>query len=632
MAKIRNTKYSKKGRTQLYIWLIIIVSSVIIAYYPSLKNHFVNWDDYEYVVENPHIQKLDIKSLKYHFSHYHMGNYHPLTMISLSFDRITGKGEASHFHAGNMLLHILNTVLLFFLLNILFRNTSMAGISALLFGVATIHVESVVWISERKDVLYTFFYFASLMAYIRYLDQKETRYFIFALVFFIFSLLSKGMAVSLSLVLLLIDMLKGRKLLSRAVLLEKIPFFLLSLIFGIIAYYAQQSGEQSGTVYDFSPLHRMIFASYGFMQYIFKLLYPYALSAFYPYPQLVEGSLDPIFYIYPFLVLIVFFLGLYALRKKNRIVLFSLLFYLFNVIFILQLLPVGDALMADRYAYLASVGFFVLIAQACIKLLAIFPTWKNAFYTGIAVYVLFMVIQTQNRSAVWKDSLALWNDVIQKHSHVHIAWNNRGIAKKTLGDIHGAVEDYSRAIQLKEDYAEAYNNRGNSLAELKHYDAAIIDYNKAIALENKYVKAYSNRARTYMDMKNFDAALRDYNKALGIQAENPELHRNKGLLFNKMQDYEKAEQAFSKAIQLKPDFVLAYSNRAFARHHLEQYEAAISDYDKAILLDDNYASGYYNRGISKYFLGDYNGACKDWNIASSKDYAPAKTMLDKYCR
>ncbi|RLD65704.1 MAG: hypothetical protein DRI95_08045, partial [Bacteroidetes bacterium] len=282
--KLASKKQQKKQqipkRNKILLWSAIIILITTAAYFPAFQNGITNWDDDNYITNNPTLKQISTENIKQIFSEYYMGNYHPLAMFSLSFDyqiggeNAEGEIQAWIYHFTNVLLHILNSLLVLWLVYLLLGRFDMAVVAALLFGVHTLHVESVAWISERKDVLYALFFIASLISYIYYINKKDIKFYAISLLLFTLSLLSKGQAVSLAVTLLAIDYLFNRKLLDKKVIVEKAPYFILALIFGIVAIYAQKAGDALHDENSYEFYKRIGFAGYTFTQYILKLFLP----------------------------------------------------------------------------------------------------------------------------------------------------------------------------------------------------------------------------------------------------------------------------------------------------------------------------------------------------------------------
>jgi tetratricopeptide (TPR) repeat protein len=593
-----------------------------IVYLPSLKNDFTNWDDPNYVYKNPTIQKFDKDHVKEMLSAYHMGNYHPLTMLSLATDYSFGKLKPKTYHITNLVFHLCNTALVFIFILLLFEKIELAAITSVLFGVHTLHVESVAWISERKDVLYTFFFLASLIFYLFYLKEGKNKFYLFSLLLFILSDLSKGMAVSLSLTLFAIDWVKGNDFKNRKVILEKIPFLVISVFFGVIAIFAQKLGNDTEGIPDYNIFTRLIFASYGFCQYLYKLIIPIKLSAFYPYPE--KETLTSGFWISLLIALSVAFAAFYS-AKKSKEYLFCFLFFVFNIILVLQILPVGKAIMADRYAYIPSIGFFLAfgIAVSNIKL-------EKAFiYIPLLVYVLFIGTLTFNRCKVWHDSFSLWTDVIEKYPEAGIAYNNRGVAFAEEKEYKQALADYNQAISIDSSHTEAYNNRGVSRAALKNFAGAKHDYDKAIKLRPNYPDAYYNRGNSFIETEDTISAIKDYTKVLSLNPNHTGALNNRGLAKRAVKDYKGAMEDFNKAIKIYPANSEAYANRALLKYDMGDIAGAEEDNEKALKLDPSLDNAYLQRGNSKSLRKDFVGALADYDRALQKDPNNAEALFKR---
>lgn len=626
--KTQKIKRPAINTSQALIWLVVILIATFIAYYPTLDNGITNFDDNLYITENPYLQRLGNDGVSLMFSEYYMGNYHPLSMISLAIDYEIGGYDYFYYHLTNIIIHVINTALVFFFVLLLVKEMEyvkkvkdkirgtksralpIAIITAALFGLHTIHLESVGWVSERKDVLYTMFFVGSLITYIKYIQQKNNLYLVLTAILFILSLLSKGQAVSLTVTLLAIDFAMRRDLKSSKVWLEKIPFFILSIIFGIIAIYAQQSSKSIVT--DTAVGNRIFFASYGFMQYIFKLVAPVNLSVFYPYPA--TETLPAHFYIYPFLVLAVIGGLIYAIKKNYRLAAFGILFFAINIFLLLQLLPVGKAIMADRYSYIPSIGFFLLVGLGYKLVVQYFSGKQAVQYAMIAVLIAYsgwLGYKTYDRTEVWESSMSLWEDVLEQFPDTPLALNNLGDIKSNLNppDLKGALKDFNRALELDPNYDQTYYNRGVVLAKLSNKakdkekrlqlkKKAITDFNKAIELRPRYAEAYSNRGATKFEMGMTKQALQD----------------------------------FDSAIVMKKNYFIAYSNRGSAKALMGDGKGALQDFNMALKIQPKNGKVYYMRGITKYGLNMKDSGCKDLYRAIQLGYKSAQKDYNKKCK
>lgn len=598
--------------TAPFFWPAVILIATSVSYLSSLWGDFTNWDDLVYIRDNPYINSIAFDNLRAIFSSNYMGNYHPLAMLSLTIDYQIYGYNPFGFHLTNLVLHLANSWLVYLVVNNLSGRQLVAGFAGVLFGVHTLHVESVSWISERKDVLYTMFYLLAMQVYIIYTRKKEIKWLGLALFLFILSCLSKGQAVTLAPTLILVDLFLGRKWSSMQVLLEKVPFFILSMIFGIVAIRAQ-AGADATIMANFPFIQRIAFASYGLLMYVIKLVVPYPLSAYYPYP-IVSGGEEVPFGYWLAIIPAVAFLAVWIISyRKSKPLFFGISFFLVNIFLLLQLLPVGRAIMADRYAYIPSIGF-VFLAGWYLNDRKIIPSQTISLII-LGVYVVFLGILTFERGKVWKDSMTLWSDVLEKNSRVPVAWYNRGNLKIDSGDYQGAIADYSEALNVDEGYWKAYINRGNAKNQLKNYLGAIEDFNAVLAIDSGAVNAYVNRANSYKLLGDPASAIRDYDRAIRMNPDQIELYTNRSNTKYELKDYQGALEDISEAIRRKPDYVNGYSNRAYIRKAMNDLSGALEDYSRAIELKPDNSDLYTNRGNLKFQTGDIQGALSDYSAS-----------------
>lgn len=510
----RSIKQPLQQSKLFWLFIIICITITWISYLPSFNNALTNWDDQEYITNNNDIKELTPESISKAFKTYHMGNYHPLTMISYAIEYNFTGDNVKTFHTTNFIFHILNTLLVLYFIYLLTNNYTIAFITALLFGIHPMHVESVAWVAERKDVLYTFFYLLALCAYTKYIhSNKKTNYFL-ALLFFIGSLLSKGMAVTLPVIMIITDLFLKRKL-STKTILEKIPFFVLTIVFGVVAIYAQESAKAIGEFKSYTVFERFLFVCYSITTYIWKAIAPTDLRTFYGYPLKVDESYPAIYYAAPVILGILTTLFIIFLRK-NKIAVYGTLFFLVTIFLVLQILPVGGAIISERYTYIPYIGLFFIIAVYIEQLI---NNYKNIAIVSFAILAFTLAYLSHERCKVWKDSITLWDDVIAKEQTSPKAYNNRGDAHNIAKNYDLAIKDLDKSLQLKFDYPDAYYNRGLSYYYLGKYEQAISDYTNAIKYNPSLAVAYYNRSGTYYAQQKFKSALDDALKAAELGKE-----------------------------------------------------------------------------------------------------------------
>ncbi|MEW6468818.1 MAG: tetratricopeptide repeat protein [Bacteroidota bacterium] len=496
---------SAKGLFPAWALALAVFLAALILYWPARNHQFTNWDDKEYVTHNPDIQKLDAQAVKYHFGREHMGNYHPLSMLSLALDYRIGGLDPKVFHTTNLLLHALASLAAFAFVRALTASAAAAFISAMLFAIHPMHVESVAWVSERKDVLYGFFLLSALWAYVNYASAPEKKhkiswYAVFSALF-ILSLLSKAQAVIFPVLCLLIDYFKGRGL-TRPVMLEKAPLFALSLIFGLEAIHAQQTFEAIQDTSVYSYFDRILFSGYGLFTYLWKLAFPVELSAFYPYPLKIDGKFPLIFYITPVVSAGLIFI-VWRFFRQNRLIVFGCLFFLASIGLVLQVLPVGGAVIAERYTYIPYLGLFMIAAHYL-------SDWKGMAgkITTAAILCVFALL-AHNRIGIWENSLALWKDAERKSKISPKIYLNLGTAYMDASKYDSALIYTNEALRLQSKFPDALHNRGLIYYHTGRYEEAIADYTLALEYNPRLMHAWYNRSGVYWTLKQFKPALDD---------------------------------------------------------------------------------------------------------------------------
>jgi len=600
--RIQNIEQLKKNDL---LWIAFILTATLIFYFPTFRNNLVDWDDNVYILNNPYIFSLGINNLKNIFSSFFMANYHPLTMVSYAIEYAIAGESPFLFHFTNVVLHLLNTALVFMFVRRLFLmldqtvlkkpNLVIPVISALLFGLHPLHVESVSWVSERKDVLYTFFFLLATIKYLQYLSTKRPIYYAVTIFFFLLSLLSKGMAVSFSVTIVAIDFVLKRDLLSRKVIVEKIPFFILSLFFGIIAIWAQKSGD--AIIDKFQFWDKISFASYALVQYVIKLLVPFKLVHFYPYPYRINEHFPQYYYYYNIILLVGSAIIIYFIRK-SRILIFGLLFFIFNIFLVLRLIPLGDTIMADRYTYLSSVGIFIMMAFLIDFLLNSQEQLRILIISVFVIYASVLGYQTHQRTLVWRDSFSLWDDAAKKYPENSVVVLNRGLAIEKNGNPDEALIEYYRSEKLDPNNDVPYTNIG--IIKLTRGDkvGSMAEFSKAIKINPRSTKALNNRGKVLIDLGKFNEAITDFNNA----------------------------------IEIDPIYANAFHNRGAAKYYLKNYAEAIADFNSAIRLNPKFAMAYFMLGICYANQNIKESACSNFQKAYDLNLKEAGAYLDKYCK
>jgi len=625
------TKYwFDRGLTPVYTfsnrWLygtyILLVFLVILTYSGAIKNNFVGWDDNEYVINNRLVRSGGETDLKEIFSTVVSLNYHPLTILSLSLNDNSCRDcpdgiSPKPFIIGNIILHTLNTILVFTLIYFLFtRNLILAFFVAALFAVHPMHVESVAWISARKDVLSSFFFLLGLITWYKYLNDKARKYIWLTLAFILFILacLSKATAVVFPVIAILIRYLTISdeeensyksallKAFSLKPLLALMPFFATSLFFGLMAVQIQGGENFLGMlkfmkepdsviniIGPFSLLQRSQVACYGFWVYLIKFVFPVNQSAFYPYPDANEmnhGNFPIILWLSLLGFIITFLLVVFSM-KKTKLFFFCFGFYLVMLVLVLQFISVGKAILAERYTYLPYIGISIIPAYFISQYTGKNRKWL-LLLSGSFIFVMMFLARKQVN--VWCDTGTLWSQAIENHPNQELAWRARGkyyygqsarvdnkIEQKILED--KALSDFKVAIEHKTGSADVYEGMGVLLQSRGEFRTALKLLNMAISLNPENGRTYYNRAIIFDQMNLKEEAIKDYDSALEKDPKEAlAIIRNRSALYLETGKYDKALKDFDELIRIEKTNFNHYYNRAFSKVMLKDYDGAIADY------------------------------------------------------
>jgi tetratricopeptide (TPR) repeat protein len=591
--------------------IAIIVGITLLAFLPVLGADFVNWDDGDYY-DNNFINNLFNPEI---FTRTVQGNYHPLTMFSLAINfAISGKNAWS-YHLFNLLFHLVNCALVFRLVYLLSdKNNFIAFVTAILFGIHPVHVESVAWVSERKDVLYGLFFLLGLISYVKYVDEQSKKHYALSMIFMLLSLLSKPAAVIFPLVLFTIDYLRSRKFNFRIVL-EKAPFFLFALALGLATYFFQKKAGAVG-VLGYETGQKLLFPFYGVMTYVFKAFLPFNLSPFYELPT-IGVDLPAEYYIAPLFCLLLGVL-LYFAIKRNRIIAFGILFFLVNLLLVIQIVSVGSAIVADRYTYIPYIGLFFIAAWALDRYAR-----KNssALVIGITAILAFL---TFNQTLVWHNGASLWDKALKVAPSAR-AYNNRGNLYVKNNDWASALECFNNAISLNARDDEAHGARGNVYFNTGKVDEAIKDYHVSLAIKDKSAMTWDNLGVAFLSKQMYDSAFRCFNKALSIDSGFNPSYRNRGYTYMMFSDYKNALQDFNKFFTYVQDNPEIYNFAGTCYRQLGNPQESVKSITKAISIEQR-AEFYVNRANS-YKLFDIEAAKKDVLTAKNKGYTIPADLL-----
>ncbi len=614
-------KVIKPTHQNKWLYLCTILLLTIIAYWPALKGEFLNWDDPDYVLNNLTIRSLG--NIKQIFSTPIQGNYHPITMLSLAINYAISELNPVSYHVFNLLLHIANSILVFYFILKLTDNKFWISIfSAALFALHPLHVESVAWITERKDVMYALFFILGLIFYLNYLKTKSILILFLCFIFYSFSLLSKPAAVIFPVVLLTIDFYYER-LKSLKTYLEKIPFLLMALIMGILTFQAQSA---KGTITHVNFVNNFFTGFHGIMMYIFKTILPINLCTLYPY----TAPNEPLPISYYFSVL--FFIGLaitfiYFL-KKERLIAFGILFFIVNLLLVLQFLPVGNAIMADRYTYVPIIGLF-LIPGVFLQKWADSNGGKLPHLAKIGMILLCLILTflSNTQSRTWVSTATIWDQAI-KVNPTSMIYVTRGLIYKTNGDTENAIDLYNKALVLNSHEPEAFLNRGNIYFDQGKNNLAMADYRQAVIMKPIDPILLSNMAGVYARQNQLDSAMYLLNKAIKIDSTTKNAYSSRGYVNIQLKKYPEAIADYKRLILSDENNEELISNLIVCYSKLNNYSECLSWINKAIQINPNNSQYYFNRAFTYQQLGNKTNALADALQAKKMGYQVSANFMN----
>jgi protein O-mannosyl-transferase len=604
------------------IWLPILATLAItfLAFTSSLSNKFVNWDDDVNIVENENTYRLDWEHVKAIFTSDVIGNYNPLPILTLAIERnFVGLEGTWLYHWTNLLLHLFCVYFVFRIAKKLGLGIWAAAFCALLFGIHPMRVESVAWVTERKDVLFAAFYLPALYLYIKYVQEPENRkkYYLYMIVLFFFALLSKVQAVALPLSMLCVDYYLRRVDLNDLkgiwkMGVEKIPFFLMSLAAGIVNIYTLSKNSSIGVsddVTNYTFADRLLVGAYSFMVYLIKLVIPYEMSPLYPYPS----QLDTPFFVAPLGVALVFAAIYLMYKKDNRAIVFGFLLFFFNVVFMLQIVGAGQGFIADRFTYIPYLGCFFALAYGVDYLSKNNSSYKSIAYGAAGIFIFLYAFMTYKQNKIWENGATLWSHVLKYYPDSDMALNNKSrYLRENLHDYKAALAGFNRVIQIKPT-PEVHNSRGKTYFDMgsgiDFTQKALADYNAALSFPENKLKKLENKALA-------------------------EIYINRGAAYGRLSEEAKDKNYLQNALadvtkgaEIDPKNKNAYLNGYLISSQLGRPADAIANINKYNELSPYEGDMYYSRGLENRVLGNTDAALEDFNLAIS--YGPENIRMAK---
>ncbi len=634
---------------RVFLACVILIALSVIVYAPLAGFGFVTWDDPTYVYSNPQVaQGLTWQGIQWAFTSTVASNWHPATWLSHMLDvQLYGMNPGPH-HITSLVLHILNTLLLF---GLLFRMTGAWGRSAFaagLFALHPLHVESVAWIAERKDVLSTLFWMLTIAAYVAYVRRPRPGRYLLVLALFGLGLMAKPMLVTLPFVLLLLDFWPlqrvevghsaGQSALAAfrqqvpgllRLVREKLPLFALAAVSSAVTVLAQRHG---GAVRGLEavPLGlRLANALAAYLAYIGKMVWPVRLAAFYPL-----GAATPVFEAC-LGALLLFAVTVFAVRARRRhgYLLVGWLWYVGTLVPVIGLVQVGDQSMADRYTYVPLIGLFLIAAWGAPELLARWQHGRLALPAAAGCVLLACAALAGAQVRYWSDSAALWQralavtegnyiahnelgDILMEQGRVEeaiphfveslrikpgfaLAQINLGLALMRQGKFDEAARSFGEAVRITPGFAEAHDEWGQALARQGKFDEAIGQYTEAVRLKPDFALAQANLGTALMQQGRFDEAARSLEEALRLKPEFPEAHHRLGNVLARQGRANEAIGQYTEALRLKPDFAEAHNDLGVTLGQQGRLEEAAQHFGEALRLKPGFADAINNLKLTE---------------------------------
>lgn len=575
-------------------WVSLALAALTSVAFASVWRHeFVSFDDPQYVSEN-HVVRAGLtwQGLRWALTTGEAGNWHPLTWMSHMLDVQLFGVEAGPHHAVNLALHIANALLLFGVLRRMTGALWRSAFVAALFALHPAHVESVAWISERKDVLSTLFALSAIWAYVEYVRERRWIWYALVIVGLALGLMSKPMVVTLPCVLLLLDYWPLRRPLERRLILEKLPLLALVAASSVATFIAQRRGGAVSGLTALPLASRVGNALVAYLRYIETMLWPAHLTVLYPYStdfgwRLVASSI----------LLAVVTLLVATRGRRHRYLLVGWLWYLGTLVPVIGLVQVGIQSMADRYTYLPFIGLFVIVAWGIPDLARRYRFGRILLPAAAGVVMVAFAVLTHIQVQYWRDSLTLWRHADRTtpgDAHVETAL---GSVLAERGEVAEASSLYEDALRREPSFAEAHNKLGVLLADHGRISEAIPHYEAALRLKPALAEAHYNLANAHAAAKDTRQAIEEYQEALRLRPTDARTHNGLGSALDDAGRLDEATAEYQVALRLDPTLVDAHINLGAARAKQGRADDALREFLEAIRLDPGQADAHYNVAV-----------------------------------
>lgn len=637
---------------KLYLLLIYVVLTLvtIIAFEQVRLNDFVNYDDNKYVTENPDVKAgITRESIWWALSTADIGYWHPLALLSHMLDcELFGLNPHWH-HLTSLFIHVANTLLLFWVLKRMTGSVWASSFVAAVFAIHPSHVESVGWISERKDVLSVFFLMLTMGAYVRYTERPGIGRYLLVSLCLCLGLMAKPMLVTLPFVLLLLDYWPLERLQwygkSRVVelqeresapvtyqraspqrlIVEKIPLLSLVVVLSAVTYIVQQkAGALKGTE-ALSLNLRVANALVSYISYIGKIFYPHQLAVLYPHSRTGIPAWQPVGAL---LILVFVSVGVMYSAKRRHYLAVGWFWYLGTLVPVIGLVQAGSQSMADRYTYLSSIGIFIMVAWGAAEITAKWRYRKVALPIAAGLLLAVMLVFTRMQVRYWQNSLTLCGHALEVTENNCVMHNNYATALYDEGRFEEALAHFNEALRINPDYFDARRNIGNLFLKQEKYNEAIANLSKALHMGKEQAEVYRNLGFAYAQLGEHGLAIQHYNQALRIDPEDLRVRNSLGRSFLAHGKFREAIACFSEVLRTKTGLPDVYSNLGLAYYQLGDYGLAVKHWTEAVKLKPDFADVLNNLAWILAVTED----TKLHNPADAVKYAERACELTEYNR
>jgi tetratricopeptide (TPR) repeat protein len=657
-----------------YQFLICLVLTLVTTavFYQVCTYDFINLDDPIYVYQNPNIRGgITLKAVEWAFNSGQAYFWHPLTWLSHILDwQLFGLNAGGH-HLTNLIFHIANTLLLFIVLKQMTKALWPSAFVAALFALHPLHVESVAWIYERKDVLSTFFWMLTMWAYVRFVGHPKITNYLLIVVFLALGLMAKPMLVTLPFVLLLLDYWPlnrfspkdgktGSKRSLVYLLIEKVPLFAMVLVSCIVTFVNQKKIGAMSPTENLSLLFRLANASISYMQYIIKMIWPARLAVFYPHPL---KNVSILYAVISAVLLLAVTILILRFARNHRYLVTGWFWYLGTLLPVIGLVQIGTQAMADRYSYITLTGLFIIIAWGLPELLGKWPHRKIVLWTSSLMVLSVLTVCAHLQLQYWKNSITVFQHALNVTKNNYVAhfsmtpmlleqgrideaiWHNRqaiqikpdysyalnslGAAYSCIGRLDEAINYYKRAIEINPHLEDAHLNLATTLVKKGEFAEAVLHYKIALATKD-IPRFHSKFGYALLNLGRFPEAVIEYRKALSAAPDDPNILNGLGYALANTGNFDEAISLYNKALQITPDLVNIRLNLGFALSSSGRLEQAVQEYEKILLVQPQNTVAHNDIGVALCRQGKFDQAISHFNRAVQIDsnYTAARDNLN----